>query len=715
MRDARHSSYPPIRLDSLLTVWDVRRRMRLVRALVLSAVAVATPALAGPPASFTTTVVASGFELPTAFAQAPDGRLFVTEKRGVVKVVDGGAVHTFLDIADQTNEYVDRGLLGIALDPAFAASGWVYLYHIEESDPGNPDAPSPAIGTVFRIRASALDPNVADPATRTVVLTGFDNHHYSHSGGCLRFDAQGRLLMSFGDGSSYESVDPLAVHTYDLSSLNGKIVRVDPMTGAGVPDNPYFDAANPTAVRSKVLARGFRNPFRFGIEPGSGDLWVGDVGWGFWEEVDRVPLVWTNRDLDLNFGWPCYEGVAGVSAQQGGYASDASTAAVCATIYTPAEGGTGIGATPAVFTYNHGDPGGENGSAVTGGVFYQGGAYPSRWVGRYFFADYARDRFQTLDIAGAVEDFGEPGEWGNPVDIQLGPNGNVRYLAIGTGELREIVYAGGNRPPTVVATGLPLDGPAPLRVKFDGRSSTDPDGDRLRYAWDFGDGSRIRKSRRPGHRYKLPGTYVVHVTVMDRRKAGLTDATTLVVNVGNTAPIIAFTQPANGATYAVGDVLPIVIAATDAEDGSLGGAAVTWQVLLHHLGHLHYLPLVHGASGSFQVPDHGDDSHLSIVATATDSLGAKVTTEVTLVPRTVTVSVLGSPSGAQALVDGQPRTTPWVWQSIVGGSHSVTAPSPQTLGGTSYGFASWSDGLAQTHGFVTPAVPKSLTATYAPN
>ena len=144
-----------------MPVWDVRRRMRLVRALVLSAVAVAAPALAGPPASFTTTVVASGFDLPTAFAQAPDGRLFVTEKRGVVKVVDGGVVHTFLDIADQTNEYVDRGLLGIALDPAFAASGWVYLYHIEESDPGNPDAPSPAIGTVFRIRASALDANVA--------------------------------------------------------------------------------------------------------------------------------------------------------------------------------------------------------------------------------------------------------------------------------------------------------------------------------------------------------------------------------------------------------------------------------------------------------------------------------------------------------------------------------------------------------------------------
>ena len=202
------------------------------------------------------------------------------------------------------------------------------------------------------------------------------------------------------------------------------------------------------------------------------------------------------------------------------------------------------------------------------------------------------------------------------------------------------------------------------------------------------------KSRRPGHRYKLPGTYVVHVTVMDRRKAGLTDATTLVVNVGNTAPTIGFTQPVDGTSYAVGDVLPIVIAATDAEDGPLGGAAVTWQVLLHHLGHLHYLPLVHGASGSFQVPDHGDDSHLSIVATATDSLGAKVTTEVTLVPRTVTVSVLGSPSGVQALVDGQPRTTPYVWQSIVGGSHSVTAPSPQTLGGTSYGFASWSDGLA---------------------
>jgi glucose/arabinose dehydrogenase len=607
---------------------------RVVSMLIVLFAALSAPSLtqAGPPASFTTENVVGGFVVPTAFAEAPDGRIFIAEKSGLVWVFDGADTHLFLDIRDETNEYGDRGLLGLALDPAFGANETVYLFHIEESDPGNPDSPAPTTGEVFRIQATALDPSVADPATRVTLLAGFDNHHYSHSGGCLRFDTDGRLLASFGDGSSYEAVDPLAVVTYDLDSLVGKLVRVDPASGDGVPDNPYFDAGDPSAVRSKVLARGFRNPFRFGIDPSNGDVYVGDVGWYTWEEVNRVPMVWTDADRDLNFGWPCYEGVTGVSVPMDGYRYDPSTAAACEAIYLASEGGTGIGAEGALYAYSHGGVGGESGSSVTAGVFYQGGDYPAEYIGRFFFGDYARNRFQTMLPDGSVEDFGSPGDWGNPVDIQLGSDGNVRYLAIGTGELRQIRYVGGNRPPVAVATAAPLAGPVPLKVRFDGRSSFDPDDDRVRFSWDFGDASKLKRGRRPGHKYKVPGTFLVTLTVSDRKEDGLTDSTSMIVNAGNTPPAIAFVTPLAGTTYGVGETLPVELVATDVEDGALSGASVTWRVLLHHLGHLHYLPLEEGTSGSFVVPDHGADSFISIVATATDSLGAETTTEVTPTP-----------------------------------------------------------------------------------
>ena len=680
-----------------------------VAALLLST----APAFAGPPVSFTKTTVVSGFTLPTAFAYAPDGRIFIAEKSGVVRVVDGGVSRVFLDLSAETNEFADRGLLGLTLDPAFAASGLVYLYHTVELDPAHPDSAAPMMGEVIRIRQSFADRNVADPTTRVTIVAGFEQHHFSHSGGCLRFDASGRLLVGLGDGSSPNEVDPLALHTYDLDSLNGKIVRIDPLSGDGVADNPYYDPAHPEATRSKVLARGFRNPFRFGIEPASGDLYVGDVGWNDWEEVNRVPLAWSNADRELDFGWPCYEGVTGSSAQQPGYANDASTRPTCLTIFPPDEGGSGPGATAALYSYHHSEAGGANGSSVTGGVFYSGGAYPATYAGRYFFADYARDRFQTLTPAGVVEDFGIPGGWGNPVDIQLAPNGNVAYLGIGDGALHEIVHTGGNRAPIAVAHATPLAGPAKLRVKFSSLGSFDPDGDKLHYDWNFADGSKPKKGKNPQHRFKA-GTYDVTLTVSDRRKNGLTDRTTLQVNAGNTVPVVSFTSPANGAQYAVGDVLPITIAANDVEDGALGGARVTWRVLLHHLGHLHYLGLNQGATGSFTVPDHGDDSFVSIEASATDSRGATAHASVTLVPRTVALTIDGAPSGVTVILDGQNRVTPYTRQSIVGGTHSITAPPAQTLGGTDYAFDSWSDGEPATHDFVTPSTPLALTATYAP-
>jgi glucose/arabinose dehydrogenase len=144
-----------------------------------------------------------------------------------------------------------------------------------------------------------------------------------HSIGDLGFDGQGRLLVGMGDGSPYwpKDVGPsrrgqTALVALDLDSPNGKLLRVDPATGHGVPDNPFYVRDQPDSVRSKVLAYGLRNPFRFHVDADSGDIWIGDPGSYMWEELDRVPKTWSAGRGDLNFGWPCYEGGNGDLVKQ---------------------------------------------------------------------------------------------------------------------------------------------------------------------------------------------------------------------------------------------------------------------------------------------------------------------------------------------------------------------------------------------------------------
>ena len=245
-------------------------RARIVRFLLagMGVVAVASsPTYAAPPPGFSVNTVASGFDLPTAHAYASDGRLFVAEKSGRVFVQQpgfGGARTTFVDLRGLTNDYGERGLTGLALDRNFASNRRMYLLYVAEKPGSTADSSDAAVGRVMRIEGSASTPNVEDSSKRVVLLDGFQAGAPNHVTGTIRVDGQNRLLVGFGDGNR----DITAVQRLD--ELNGKIVRIDPSTGAGVPGNPYYDAANPTSTRSKVLASGFRNPFRFTVDESTG-------------------------------------------------------------------------------------------------------------------------------------------------------------------------------------------------------------------------------------------------------------------------------------------------------------------------------------------------------------------------------------------------------------------------------------------------------------
>ena len=207
---------------------------------------------------------------------------------------------------------------------------------------------------------------------------------------------------------------------------------------------------------------------------------------------------------DRNAGWPCYEGGDGVALPQPDFEYAPATAGrVPGDLLARSRVAPASGVSAPLYGYRHDDPGGENGSAITVGPKYVGTSnYPAQYVGQLFIGDYARDRFQTVDpTTGVATDFGTPGGWGNPVDIQIAPDGNVAYLAIGTGELREIVYTGANHVPVAVATATQTSSPtAPFTVQFDGSQSSDADpGDTLTYDWDFADGTPDSTALSPTH------------------------------------------------------------------------------------------------------------------------------------------------------------------------------------------------------------------------
>jgi PKD repeat protein len=305
----------------------------------------------------------------------------------------------------------------------------------------------------------------------------------------------------------------------------------------------------------------------------------------------------------------------------------------------------------------------------------------------------------------------------NPVDLQIGPAGDLFYIDFNGGTIRRISFTAENQPPTAVATATPTAGAAPLTVSFDGTGSSDPDpGDTLGYAWDLdGDGAYDDStSPQPTHTYTATGTYTASLEVRDNHGAASTASVT--INVGNTPPTATITSPAPGTTWKVGDVIQFAGGATDAQDGPLPASALSWSLILHHCPsncHEHPLQTFDGvAGGSFTAPDHEYPSHLELRLTATDSSGLTDTESVQLDPKTVSLTLSSSPSGFGLVLNGGAQLpAPFSRTVIQGSTNTISAPSPQTKAKKSWRFHSWSDGGAATH-VVTPNASTTYVATF---
>jgi glucose/arabinose dehydrogenase len=439
-----------------------------------------TPVLAP---HFEDRVAITGLTFPTVVRFAGNGQVFVGEKSGVIKVFDGLNDPTptvFADLSANVFDFWDRGLLGLALAPTYPTDPHVYVLYtldgrIGETPPVYHDqCTDPNAACVAGARLSRLTMSGGHMVGPEEVLAeGWCQQFPSHSIGTVMFDADGALLAGAGDGASFTEVDygqfgtaqdppnpcgdpggpnptpptaeggalrSQALRTSgDPTGLSGAIIRVDPATGDALPDNPLFGGA--VADDDRIVATGMRNPYRFVRRPGTDEIWVGDVGWNAWEEIDTMaspidPVV-------ENFGWPCFEG-AGAQPQY-----DATGLAICEDLY----GDPGSVSAP-LFSYRHGQPvvpgDGcplDRGSVISGMAFYRQGTYPPAFRGSLFFGDHARLCIWVMlrgpdgrPDPSRVRPFVRGAR--GPVALEIGPGGDLYYVAFEEGTIHRVVFTG---------------------------------------------------------------------------------------------------------------------------------------------------------------------------------------------------------------------------------------------------------------------------------
>ena len=628
--------------------WRARAGIAVLAALFM--VVAAAPA-ATVPAGFVDGIYVRVPSDTTAMQFAPDGRLFIAQQSGKLRVVQNGKLLATPFLTVPVNSSGERGLLGVAFDPNFATNRFVYVYYT---------AKTPTIHN--RVSRFTANGNVAVAGSQ-VVLLNLNNlsSATNHNGGAIHFGNDGKLYVAVGDNAK-------GSNSQTKTNLLGKILRLN-RDGTIPADNPFFGQAS--GVNRAIWAMGLRNPFTTAFQRSTGRLFINDVGETRWEEINAGVR-------GANYGWPIVEGKA----------SDPR-------FKNP------------LFAYGHGS----GVCAITGGAFYESDAFPTQYRGQYFFADYCAGWIRRLNPATAAVTGFATGI-NSPVDLKVGPDGALYYLARGAGYVGRIRHTAAEPPAIELQPVSRTVGVGQSATFSVGATGSAP----LSYQWRRNataiTGATEASYTRTNAQLADSGAFF-DVVVRNAFGAAPSEAAQLTV-MQNSVPTASITQPASGTTYAAGTVINYAGNGNDVEDGTLPASAFTWWVDLHHNSHTHphVLPQTGAKTGSFTIPTQGETSanvfyriHLRV----RDSGGLTRSVIRDIRPRKVTVTLATIPGGLQLRLDGQPVATPHSFVGVVGIERTLEAVSPQ---GPNWTFSSWSDGRARIHTIRTPSASKTYTARF---
>ena len=617
-----------------------------------SIIACAAASAATVPSGFVDSVFVQLPSDATAMKFSPDGRLFVCQQSGRLRVIQNGTLLATPFVQLTVDASGERGLLGVAFDPDFETNNFLYVYYT---------AVSPTVHN--RVSRFTANGNVAVPGSEVVLLDLNPLDADYHNGGAIHFGNDDKLYIAVGDNGNGNN-------SQSLGNLFGKMLRIN-RDGSIPTDNPFFGTA--TGVNRAIWARGLRNPFTTAIQRSTGRLFINDVGDEEWEEINEGAP-------GANYGWPLDDGPLSNPA------------------YTDP------------FHYY-----GRNlGCAITGGAFYEPPvlAFPTGYHGDYFYADYCSGWIRRIDPL-TKSDIGFADGISSPVDLKVGPDGALYYLARDAGLVGRISFSAAD-PPTITLQPanrtVAVGESATFTVSATGTAP-------LTYRW--------RRNGNPitgatGASYTLANAQLsdsgaLFDAVVSNDFGSATSDTAQLTVTQDTVPSAAITQPVAGTTYAGGMTINYAGTGNDAEDGVLPASAFTWWVDLHHDTHTHpRMPRVSGSkSGSFTIPTLEETSanvfyrfHLQVI----DSGGFTRSVSRDIQPRKSTVTLATDPAGLQVLLDGQPVTTPYSFVGVEGIARNLEAVSPQ--GAAGWAFASWSDGGARAHSISTPTADTTYTAEY---
>jgi len=614
------------------------------------------------PADFSQVRVANGITDPTVMAFAADGRIFVAQQNGALRVIKNGTLLATPFITLAVNSSGERGLIGIALDPDFATNNYIYLYYTVADGSHNRLSRFTANGDVVVANSESIVLELDPLSTAT-----------NHNGGALAFAPDGKLFIAVGENAKGSNAQ-------NLDTYLGKILRIN-KDGSVPAGNPFTEGSE---QKKRVWAYGMRNPYTISFQPGTGKFFVNDVGQNTWEEVNDVTTG------GKNFGWPSAEGTS------------------MNTLYTNP-----------VYIYGRGSTDG-TGCAITGGTFFNPATtnYPSQYIGKYFLMDFCNKWINFFDptLASPTRAAFATAISGDGVSISTGTDGNLYYLSRSADALYKITYNPVAVAPSITqqpsSVSISQGETATFSVSASGSAP-------LTYQWKK---NNVNILNATSASYSIPNAQAADagnykVTVSNATGNSTSNEVTLTV-IANAPPVAVITTPSKTYLYTAGTAISFSGAGTDAEDGDLPAAAFSWQIDFHHDVHKHDQPAVTGIkSGTFNVPSEGEVSSnvwYRFILTVTDSKGAKAKDSLDVFPEKSTLDFATTPAGLQVTLDGQPLTTPASIVSVRGIRREVGVITPQTINGIEYQFTSWSQGGEAAQTITTPSATTMYTANFSP-